>query len=313
VRRLEARELAAIGCGIACVAGVAVLLTVYAPRWWSGAGGTYAPAKLTVATAVQPGSALFADVVTYRAHVLLDRREFDPSTVRLDASFTPFRIVSEGRSTRRLGARTARVDFTIRVQCVTVDCLRDAGLTEKNGAVLSSPVALQPARVRVARRNGTTATAVVTWPTVVVHSRLTPDQIRTGTPAVGPFPTPSVSYAVAPDLAGALLLGAGVLFALAAGFLLASALRGKPVPLRLRLPSHLTPLERALALVEVAAREETPVESRKALERLAAELRRSGHPDLTDAAQRLAWSRDEPSPEAVEELVGDVSRSMNGG
>ena len=104
-----------------------------------------------------------------------------------------------------------------------------------------------------------------------------------------------------------------MLLTLAAGWLLAGALRGKPVPLRLRVPAHLTPLERALALVRVAATEDTEDEARKALERLAAELRRTGHPRLTDSARRLAWSQERPSPAAVEELVQDVSRSLNGG
>jgi hypothetical protein len=312
VRRPGGRELAAIGCALAAVAGVVVLLAVYAPRWWSGSGGTYAPARLTVATSAHPGSVLFGDVVTYRASVLVDRRALDPSSIHLDARFTPFRIVSRTRSVHTLGGRAARVDFAVTVQCVTIDCLRDAGRATKSGAVLATPVALRPAQVSAVRPGGAVTTAAVSWPTVVVHSRLTPDRIRAGDPSLGPFPTPPVSYAVPPDIAGALLLGAGVLFALAAGFLLASAVRGKRVPLRLRLPSHLSPLERALTLVEVAAREDEPDESRKALERLAAELRRSGHPDLTEAARRLAWSQEEPSPDAVDELVQTVARSVDG-
>jgi hypothetical protein len=298
---------------LAAVAGVVVLLAVYAPRWWGGSGGTYAPAQLTVATAARPSSVLFGDLVTYRASALVDRRALDPSSIRLDADFTPFRIVSRTRSVHPIGGHADRVDFTIRVQCVTVDCLRAAGREAKSGAVLSTPVALAPARVSAVRPGGAVATAAVTWPTVVIHSRLTPDRIRGGDPSFGPFPTPAVSYTIPPDLAGALLLSAGVLFALAAGFLLASAIRGERVPLRLRLPSHLTPLERAITLVEVATRDEQPVESRKALERLAAELRRSGHPDLTEAARRLAWSQEQPSPDAVEELVQTVARSVNGG
>jgi hypothetical protein len=110
---------------------------------------------------------------------------------------------------------------------------------------------------------------------------------------------------------GGLLIAAGALLALAAGFLLAGAVRGKPVSLRLRIPAHLTPLERALALVRVAADDE-PTEARKALERLAAELRRSGYRDLASNAGQLAWSAQDPSPRALQKLVDDVAGSVNG-
>ena len=181
------------------------------------------------------------------------------------------------------------------------------------GAILPTPINLRPARVVATLRDGTATSASLTLPALNVGLRLAPDQVTGADPAIGPFPTPSPSYAISPDLAGGLLLGAGVLLTLAAGWLLAGALRGKPVPLRLRVPAHLTPLERALALVRVAATEDTEGEARKALERLAAELRRSGNPRLTDSARRLAWSQERPSPAAVEELVHDVSRSLNGG
>jgi hypothetical protein len=313
VIRPTLREVAALAVGLLAVAGVVVLLAVYAPRWWSGDGGSYAPRGLVASTSVEPRYSQLADIVTLRAHVMVDRRAIDPRIVALDARFSPFRLMSQARRVRPVGGRAARVDYTFRIQCVSPDCLAAAGKREASGAILTTPILLRPARVVAKLRNGTSMSRPLVWPGIVVGLRLTPEEVKNGEPGIGPFPTPPRSYAISPNLAGALFLAAGVLLALVAGFLLAGALRGKRVPLRLRVPAHLTPLERALELVRVAAREETEVEARKALERLAAELRRSGRPDLTDAAGRLAWSSEQPSPAAVEELVVDVSRSLNGG
>jgi hypothetical protein len=311
VTRHTPRELAAIGVGVLAVAGVAVLLVGYAPGWWSGSG-SYAPSRVLASTSVEPGHAQFGDVVTLRARVIVDRRTVDPGSVGLDARFTPFRVRSQARAVTSIGDHAARVDFTYRVQCVTVDCLIAAGTKEKSGAILTTPILLRSATVLEKLRTGTSTRAPLAWPPVVIGLRLTSHEATNGNASAGPFSAPPVSYAVSPGLAAGLLLGLGVVLALVAGYFLAAAVRGKPVPLRLRVPAHLSPLERALALVRVAATEDTAVEARKALERLAAELRRSGHPDLTETARRLAWSQERPSPDAVEELVGDVSRSVNG-
>jgi hypothetical protein len=78
-------------------------------------------------------------------------------------------------------------------------------------------------------------------------------------------------------------------------------------PLRaLRIPPHLTPIDRALALAEHAARHGEVDESRKALERLAAELRRHGAVERAGDAERLAWSARSPTPESVETLADAV-------
>jgi hypothetical protein len=73
-----------------------------------------------------------------------------------------------------------------------------------------------------------------------------------------------------------------------------------------RIPAHLSPVERALVLAEHATAHGEVEESRKALERLAEELRkRSAEGDANDA-ERLAWSESGPSPETVAELATSV-------
>jgi hypothetical protein len=313
MKRPAPRELAALAIGALAVAGTLLLLGVYGPRWWRGDGGTYAPRTILASARVEPAYSLFGDVVTLRAHIVVDDRAIDPSRVTLESRFSPFRVVSEVRRAASLGNRAVAIDYVVRVQCISAECLRASGRAEENGAIRTTPIRLRPARVVAERRtDGLRTSVALKWPRFVVHSRLTAVEVRTGDPIPGPFPSQARSYAISPGWLGGLLVAAGALLALAAGYLLAGAVRGKPVLWRLRIPAHLTPLERALALVRVAAEEETPAEARKALERLAAELRRSGHGDLAHTAGRLAWSAQQPSPTALEELVDDVAGSVNG-
>jgi hypothetical protein len=109
-----------------------------------------------------------------------------------------------------------------------------------------------------------------------------------------------------------LLVGAASVLAVVGGLLVATAVRGRVAVRRLRIPAHLTPVERALALARHAAASGDTAGERRALERLATELRRSGDGELTDAVRRLAWSKEEPSDEALEELASELVRTGNG-
>jgi hypothetical protein len=94
---------------------------------------------------------------------------------------------------------------------------------------------------------------------------------------------------------------------LGAGWLVASVVGGDTRLVRTRqIPAHLTPIERALALAEHAAAHGEVDESRKALERLAAELRRRRAVAQADDAERLAWSETDPSQESVAALATSV-------
>jgi len=69
---------------------------------------------------------------------------------------------------------------------------------------------------------------------------------------------------------------------------------------------ELTPLERALALVEWARDRPDGTDRRKALEVLAGELEVVGRQGLADEARALAWPAASPSPEAAGRLVETV-------
>ena len=114
-------------------------------------------------------------------------------------------------------------------------------------------------------------------------------------------------WAIAPGLLGGVALALAALLILGAGWLVASVVGGDTRLVRARqIPAHLTPIERALALAEHATAHGEVDESRKALERLAAELRRRRAVTQADDAERLAWSETDPSPESVAALATSV-------
>ena len=70
----------------------------------------------------------------------------------------------------------------------------------------------------------------------------------------------------------------------------------------------LTPLERALLVLESARVRGAAADRRKALELLAAELETGGDPPLALEARELAWSKATPAGEATKALATRVRR-----
>jgi hypothetical protein len=300
--QLTRGRVAAAAVALVTVAAVVVLTAVVAPGWWNGNGGTYAPSKTLVHTDVTPARSLFGQVLTAHAQLIVDPRRVDPSSVELNVDLRPFHIRSEShRVTRGLG-RAAVVDFSYEIQCVTRACVP---LGTGRGALAEQ---LKPAKATYRGRDGVAATVPVAWPVFAVQSRLTAEEIALSTPqaARGSTPPP-MSWAVSPGLLGGLALSAAVLLMLGAGWLVASIVgRNTRLVRARRIPAHLTAIERALVLAEHAAAHGEVDESRKALERLAEELRRRRADAYADDAERLAWSESGPSPENVAALASSV-------
>jgi hypothetical protein len=300
--RLTRGRIAAAVVALVAVASVVVLAAVIAPRWWNGAGGTYAPGKTLVHAEVTPARSLFGQVLTAHARLIVDPRRVDPASVQLDVNLNPFHVRTELRKVTKGLGRAAVVDFTYAIQCVTRDCVP---LGKGTGAMDEQ---LKPATATYRGRDGVAGKAQVTWPVFAVQSRLTAEEIALSTPHIADGSTPPpVSWAVAPGLLGGLALGAAALLVLGAGWLVAAAAAGNTRLVRTRrIPAHLTPIERALVLAEHAAAHGEVDESRKALERLAEELRKRQAGAQADDAERLAWSESGPSPETVAELATSV-------
>jgi hypothetical protein len=308
MKRLGRSQLGAIAAA-AVAAGLAlILLLVLAPGWSSNGGSSYVPQSTLVQTRLDPPSVLFGDQVTATARVTVDTDQVDPASVTLDPSFRPFQAFDTSRT-----VRDGEITYTFRLQCVTGACIRAMEREERGGRVRTVPIVLPKATVKARNRDGERLAIAAGWPTLVVHSRLTAERIQRETPDVGAFAAPPVTYSVSPDVIGWLLTAAAALLIFLAGWLVARSLAGMRKERGLRLPAHLTPAERALALARYALDRGDVAGGRKALERLASELERGGRDDLAQAASRTAWSPGGPSVRSVDELTVSVRSSANGG
>jgi hypothetical protein len=291
----------------------ALLVGVVGRGWWRGTGGSDAPATPLAGTRVEPATALFGDVLTARVSLLLDPDRVDPRTLRVDASFRPYRVIAARRQAHDGGGRAERVDYTFRLSCLTMACLGAMERELRGGRVRVTPIRFTPAHVVARTTDGRPVDLRVRWSRVVVRSRLTPAEIAAGEVRRPPVRPPPVTYSISPHVLGGLLLGLAALLILTGVYLVATGLVSDArLAGRLRRRRQLTPLERALALVRDAAENGDAEAGRKALERLAAELRRSGDVDRAAAAGRIAWSEERPSRESVRSLIAGLTGSVDG-
>lgn len=300
--QLTRGRIAAAAVVLVAVAAVVLLTAVVAPGWWNGDGGTYAPRRTLVHTEVTPARSLFGQVLTAHAQLIVDPRRVDPASVDLNVNLNPYRIRSEShRITAGLG-RADIIDFRYEIQCVSRACVP---LGTGKGAMA---VQLKPAKATYRSRDGVSGTVPVAWPVFGVQSRLTAEEIALSTPEIARGSTPPpVSWRISPGLLGGIALSFAVVLILGAGWLVASVVaRNTRLVRTRRIPAHMTPIERALVLAEHAAAHGEVDESRKALERLAEELRRRQANAYADDAERLAWSESGPSTETVAALAGSV-------
>ncbi len=305
-------RLAALAVAAVAVVALLVLVLVYGRGWWRSSGGSYAPATAVAKASVSPRSSLFGDTLTPRVDVLVDPRRVDPSSIALTPTFAPFKIVSESRSQGDGPGRSQLIRYTWAIQCLSADCV--TLMVQGSGAARETrSIQLRPPRVTAKAPDGSAVPIPVSWPSFVVHSRLSGPEIELATPEASPtFTPPGPSWRVTPNAAGAAALSASVLLVLAAAWILISPLAQDARRLRVpRIPKHLSPVERALRLAEHAAAHGEPEEERKALQRLAVELERQGDIELAGRAGRLAWSEGDPTPDTVGVLAASVR--ANGG
>jgi hypothetical protein len=299
--------LVAVCLTVVTLAGVGVLIGVFARGWWEGTGGTYAPSQLVASSSVTPESSLFADPLVAEVDVVLDPRRIDPASVQLTPSFGPFLVRAESRSLERGVGAAAIVRFRYQVECVSAACVPLIG-KKKGSGIESEAIELPAAKLTARKRSGAALAQDVVWPAFTMHSRLTAEEAGLSTPHIAPsFSPPPVSWRLSPDLVGGLALSLAVVLALAAGLLVASVAARDTVRLRLRRSARrLTPIERALRLAEHAAAASEIDEERKALQLLAAELRQIGSGELADQARWLAWSEHDPTRDGLDSLAHAV-------
>lgn len=294
------------------VALLVVLVAAYAPGWDRDEGGTFTVDEMRVTTRVDPQSVLIGDPTTAVTRVFVDTDEVDPDSVRLQQRYAPFGSTEPRRSVTRGIGSAARIDFEVTLQCVTVTCLTQAEKVEK-GRTLIRPIQLVPGKVTARSPSGAPVAAEgVVWQGVMVRSRLYTDQPDQQQPRLATFRGPGVSTSVSPSFLGWLSIAFAIAMALVGGTLVALAVRGHPLIRRLRIPAHLTAVDRAVALARHARAGHDTAGERRALERLAAALREAGDAELGARVQRLAWSKEMASEAAFDELTRELTKVGNG-
>lgn len=239
----------------------------------------------------------FGDTVPVRVDVLVPREAVDPATVRLNASFTPYRTVGPVAPERIVDDATTLLRYRFLIECLEPDCL-----PERDG----SPFLLPPALVTFQTPQRQTRKVAISWPPLAVDSQLDPLELSQLAWRDGASPPPAFDYRLPPRLLALLLAIGSALAAIASARILVPRVAGA-------LPDHLevdrrSVLERAIAAVRTAARGEDTAERRRSLDLLARELR-AGARGEAPAARRLAWSRGTPGSHEMDQLVDDVERS----
>jgi hypothetical protein len=237
-----------------------------------------------------PRILLFGDTLTARIDVTLDRRQIDPSSVRVQADFAPWELVGSPQVERRDGGRTTLVRTTWVLRCLIGPCVPPREL---------APLEFDPAQVTYGRGEA----IQLRWPVLYVHSRLPAADLNQAGGGVRPWRVdlaslPEASYRVAPGILVALLLAAAGLLVLAGAFFAYRALperrEAPPPPPEPPLPPP-SVLEQALALLEDPAPDDGVADRRRALELIADELE-ARDARLARRARALAWSEGLPPP-----------------
>ena len=239
----------------------------------------------------------FGDTVPVRLDVLVPRERVEPSSVRLNASFTPYKPVGRIAAARIDDAGTTLLRYRFELECLRPDCL-----PERDG----SPFLLPPALVSFQTANRAAGQVVVSWPPLAVDSQLDPLELSQLAWRDGASPRPAFDYRIPPRLLALLLAALSVAAAVASARILVPRVAAA-------LPEHReldrrSVLERAIAAVRTAARGADTAERRRSLDLLARELG-AGERGEAPAARRLAWSRSTPVRGEMERLVDDVERS----
>jgi hypothetical protein len=267
--------------------------------------------QISAKASANPTVHLFAEPVVAELEVVVDRDHLDPARVEVETEFLPYDVKQSARSREDRGRFTV-LSYEYLLRCLRIACIppilpSDAGEAE-SGRGERHAMRLPAAQVRYDDPDGEARTLTkAAWPELVSVSRIKQSDVPSFgfvfKTSVTPLPEPD--YRVSPTLLGAgLLAGALALLAVPATLIVVSLRRRRPPP-----PAperELTPLERAVRLVEWSQAREDGAERREALELLASELEAVERPALAENARALAWSPVSPSEDASARLLEEV-------
>ena len=272
-----------------------------------------------------PDVHLFGEPVVAHVEVIVDREQVDPGAVRVKTDFKPYETLGETTVEQEEIGTFTHLRYTTTLRCLEIDCIPRT-LTGDVTISQTPDLPLFPENMqRDEKRKYEFPPAIVTaegepkdrtlgrvvWPPLRSVSRINwydSSVVGQGFPFASTVtPVPEPSYRISPTALGlALLVLAIALLALPAVYLV-RRYRARRATSSAQKPS-LSPLERALALVEWASRRPSVDERREALEALAYEL--DAEADSTaNRVRAQGWSP--PSP-ATEEMTGLVEEIREG-
>ena len=298
---VTARRLFIGGVVLAAILAVAVGLIAW--KSWDKGGGPGLGEEPIVGTALlTPEQHLFGDAVHARVELIVDGSRVDPDSVEIGANFDPYRELRPVEVTRSEDGTLTKLRYDYVLGCLVSQCLpRGAGRVELGGVAVNY----------LRRGESEPSAATVEWVPIRAAGRIDPDQLDQAALRSDLRDLPSASYRVSPRTVELVALVLAVLFAVGAAILILRLLPLDRLATRLgaRFADKRSPLEQALALVRESAASGSAEEERRALERLAVELRRARSPALAGDASRLAWSQ--PVPAGIDPLSDEVERVIS--
>jgi hypothetical protein len=240
---------------------------------------------------------LFGQLLAVRLDLLVDREMLDPDKITVDTRFDPFTMRGAPVKSRRDYDRFTRLRYEYRLDCVTTICVPEGA--RKDFDLPSAPV-----------RHEGVPVEIVEWPPVTIASRYREPEPDQGIRFQGSVDLPwranvrvhPASYSVDPTLLTVALAALALLLMLVSLFFVQRAFPSAPFGFRRLRRTKLTPLERAIAVLERAQKQGIEREQRLALDRLARELRTGGQHELAGTARELAWIAEVPGPDRTATL-----------
>jgi hypothetical protein len=254
---------------------------------------------LQVRTSITPDWIYFADPVTARIDVVVDRTVIDAESVVVTTSFSPWEQASGSRTTSAQTAAVAHLTLVYNLRCVVFACIPHGTVVQR----FHLPV------VTVTARSVDGASIVVKkpWPPVNVAGRFLPPVTGAVRPQlVLQTQAPPARFGLPPSAAAlGLDVGAAIVGAAAVALILLELRRY--VERRRHPVDERPPLVRALHLAREAQTRDA--EDRRRAVALVAQLLPRPAAEQTTAAE-IAWSKPDPSPDDVGDLVETIEAKL---
>ena len=250
---------------------------------------------ITVETSLSPRSIYFADVVSARVDVFVDRRRVDPASIQMSTPFGRWKQLRPVRSATESDSSFVHRTWWFTIACFAQSCVPRVKSVQAD--------VLPKLTVSGRTTGGTTVQVRQPWPVLNVATRFAPPAVHALVNLKTQRSVPAATFRFSPTplslvftVVGALLVAGG----LGLGVVEFVRRRGTRRTVVDRRPS----LARSLALVRKAESGEVE-ERRRAVGLLARVLPEDDH-GLAGAASEVAWSDPDPSPDELEELARRV-------